>query len=111
MSTSIQKLPGIAFLPFQEMDSLLTSELRSRFNITEKPQARYGDLQYYELPEKTFLIETQTSPSPKYPYWARTTMLSPFILRFDSIGEAAGELKKYKETGHHTNIHVSVEPS
>lgn len=82
MSTSIQKLTGLAFLPFPEMSELLTSEMRTRFNIQQKPAARYGELQYYELPETV------------NPYWARTTMLKPFILKFDSIGEAAGELKK-----------------
>lgn len=30
----------------------------------------------------------------QYPYWSRTAMVNPFLLTFDSIGEAAGELKK-----------------
>jgi 23S rRNA (cytidine2498-2'-O)-methyltransferase len=34
------------------------------------------------LPEKNIL-----------PYWSKTTLLNPFILHFDSIGEAARELK------------------
>ena len=65
------------------MAELLISELAGRFGITRKPDARYGDLLYFENLKISGL-----------PYWARTVMLEPFILKFDSIGEAAGELKK-----------------
>ena len=51
--------------------------------------ANYGDLLYY--PDKHAYLNASGG---KYPYWARTCMLEPFILHFDSIGEAAGELKK-----------------
>ncbi len=43
-------------------------------------------------------------PSPqkpsyqKNPYWAKCTFASPYILKFDSIGEAAGELKKIQRS-------------
>ena len=73
---------NLAFLAFPEQADLLISELSGRFGITRKPDNRYGDLLYYEnIPECL-------------PYWARTVMLEPFFLKFDSIGEAAGELKK-----------------
>jgi len=81
--TTIEKLPGIAFLPFPEQSELLFSELQSRFNINSKPSQRYGDLVYFADLNADIL-----------PYWSRTTMLEPFLLHFDSIGEAAGELKK-----------------
>ena len=76
-------MKNLAFLAFPEQSELLISELAGRFGITRKPDARYGDLLYFEKLEISGL-----------PYWARTVMLEPFILKFDSIGEAAGELKK-----------------
>lgn len=75
----------IAFLPFPEQTELLVSELKGRFNITQKPTARYGDLLYFEN------LDLDVAPNP---YWARTTMLEPFFLDFKSIGEAANALKE-----------------
>lgn len=86
MSTSITKLQGIAFLPFIEQKELLISELKGRFNFTQKPDEVYGDLLYYDT---DFFSKDKI-----YPYWARCVMEEPFIVKFDSIGEAAGELKK-----------------
>ena len=74
----------IAFLAFPETSELLISELKGRFNITQKPTARYGDLLYFED------LNTQETPVP---YWASTTMLEPFIMHFNTIGEAAANLK------------------
>lgn len=86
MSVSITKLPGFAFLPYTEQGELLISELKNRFNFTQKPENRYGDLLYFSDKENwTF---------SSYPYWARCVMEEPFLIKFDSIGEAAGELKK-----------------
>ncbi len=74
----------IAFLPFPEQTDLLLSELKNRFNIDQKPSQRYGQLLYYEnLPDF----------QGKYPYWARTVLLEPFFLNFNTIGEAANHLK------------------
>ena len=83
MSTKITELTGKAFLPYPEQTELLLSELKNRFSITVRPSNRYGDLQYFDGLTDDII-----------PYWARTVMLKPFILTFDSIGEAAGELKK-----------------
>ena len=85
MSTSIKELSGRAFLAFPEWSEVLLSELKNRFGITVSPSARYGDLFYFEdLPDAEEVL----------PYWARTVMLKPFILTFESIGEASAELKK-----------------
>ena len=85
MSTSIKELSGRAFLAFPEWSEVLLSELKNRFGITASPSASYGDLFYFEdLPDAEEVL----------PYWARTVMLKPFILTFESIGEAAAELKK-----------------
>ncbi len=75
----------IAFLPFPDQADLLISELKGRFNISQKPTARYGDLLYYEdLPDF----------ADNFPYWARTAMLAPQILKFDTISQAAKHLKE-----------------
>lgn len=76
----------IAFLPFPEQSELLISELATRFGITQKPTSSYGDLIYFE--------DLTGLPEGEYPYWARTTMLEPFFLKFNTIGEAANALKE-----------------
>ena len=76
---------NLAFLAFPEQTELLLSELAGRFGITDKATEQYGDLLYYENIEL---------PDGKFPYWARTVMLEPFFVKFNSIGEAAGQLKK-----------------
>ena len=78
-------MKNLAFLAFPEQTELLISELAGRFGITRKADARYGELLYYENLEYDGEL---------IPYWASTVMLEPFILKFDSIGQAAGELKK-----------------
>ena len=88
---------GIAFLAFPEQKDILISELKDRFGIEQnmslsgltRQSAFYGDLLYY--PDKAAFLQASGG---KYPYWARTCMTDPFILQFDSIGQAAGELKK-----------------
>ena len=73
---------NLAFLAFPEQVELLLSEPAGRFGITRKPDQRYGDLLYYEN------LELSTIP-----YWARTVMLEPQFIKFDSIGQAASQLK------------------
>lgn len=89
MPAKIEKLDGIAFLAFPEQTELLSSELARRFNFTKKPSARYGDLFYFD--SKIEFYETSKNQNP---YWACCVMEEPFILHFDSIGEAAGALKE-----------------
>lgn len=84
MGISVTELEGIAFLPFIEQSALLSSELKNRFNITSKPQKLYGDLMYFQ---------DRAEFEGKEPYWARTTMLKPFLLKFDSISDAVNHLK------------------
>jgi len=48
MPATIEQLKGIAFLAFEDQVELLFSELKTRFNFTQKPTARYGDLIYFE---------------------------------------------------------------
>lgn len=88
MSTDIQKLKGSAFLAFPEMRELLISELKNRFNADVSSPVYYGDLIYFE----NYELSPENSLS-KTPYWARTAMVEPMLIKFDSIGEAANALK------------------
>lgn len=81
-------LKGTAFLTFPEMQEMLRSELDGRFNFCANPTAVYGDLLYYEN-----FPSGRLRDSGCVPYWARTVMLEPKIIRFDSIGSAAAALK------------------
>lgn len=97
MSVCITKLPGIAFLAFPDSKNLLESELANRFDFgkmekaltisgevfSKDKSAWYGNLLY--CPD--FLSEAN-------PYWASTVLKEPFLLNFDSIGEAAKALKE-----------------
>lgn len=81
----IEYIDSVVFLSFPEMASLLKSELKNRFFINNSPSMVYGDLFFYNLEKK--------DSECIVPYWSKTTLLKPFILHFDSIGEAARELK------------------
>ena len=93
MSTTIQDLPGTIFLPFTEMygepsgtlRGMLLSELQSRFSVDTSSAISYGSLIH---------IPSVTLDDSEHPYWCRTAMLQPKKMTFESIGEAAGELKK-----------------
>ncbi|MCF0241742.1 MAG: SAM-dependent methyltransferase [Treponema sp.] len=93
MAVSFQKLNGRAFLAFPEKSGFLESELQGRFGISPVADKIYGDLYYYS---KDSLRSRKFSEraSKVVPYFACTVMEEPFILHFDSIGEAACELKK-----------------
>jgi 23S rRNA (cytidine2498-2'-O)-methyltransferase len=100
MPVTIEHLSGTAFLAFPDMANLLQSELAGRFaygsvipaptvsgtSFSAEKAQWYGDLLY--CPD--FIPETDPhTNAPAVPYWARTAMLKPFIIHFDSIGEAA----------------------
>ena len=101
----IEKLSGIAFLAFPEMKNLLTAELAGRFGYGKIVESAtvdglsftpfgtsswYGDLLY--CPD--FKHEIFGNVGNELPYFASTCMIEPFILRFESIGEAASALKE-----------------
>lgn len=83
-----QKLSGAAFLAYPEMQGMLKTELAGRLGFSSLPTSVYGDLLYYE----DFPVEKVQNEND-LPYWARTTMLEPEIIEFNSIGEAASALK------------------
>ena len=89
MPNSKENLNGIAFLAFENQIELLFSELKNRFNFSQKPSAHYGDLIYFDNKQE-FLEKSEG----KYPYWACTVMENPFLLNFESIGNAANALKE-----------------
>lgn len=98
----IENLPGTAFLAFPEMKNLLTSELASRFgygkiidsatiegkSFDSKNSRWYGDLLY--CPD--FVPQKDESGTLVLPYWARTCMISPKLIHFESIGDGAKAL-------------------
>lgn len=85
MPVHIEKCPGKALLPFEECEGFLASELAERFGM-DSPKEKYGSLFYYpDFPE----LNTKQKI-----YFAATEMLEPFLLHFDSIGQAAAALKE-----------------
>lgn len=84
----IQDLPGAAFLAYPDMTGMLRTELSGRLHFNSKPAAVYGELLYYS----DFPVDSIKTPDD-LPYWARSAMLKPRILNFESIGEAANSLK------------------
>ena len=84
----IQDLPGAAFLAYLDMTGMLQTELSGRLHFNSKPAAVYGELLYYS----DFPVDSVKTPDD-LPYWARSAMLKPRILDFESIGEAANSLK------------------
>lgn len=98
MPVHIEKLKGIAFLAFPESLEFLKSELKNRFSLPEETKFKcYGDLIYFDdlsiLYNDEFIVAKEI-PAEKLPYWARTTLLEPMLVHFDSIGEAARSLKE-----------------
>lgn len=84
----IQDLPGAAFLAYPDMRGMLQTELSGRLHFNSKPAVVYGELLYYS----DFPVDSVKTPDD-LPYWARSAMLKPRILDFESIGEAANSLK------------------
>lgn len=84
----IQDHPGAAFLAYPDMTGMLQTELSGRLHFNSKPAAVYGELLYYS----DFPVDSVKTPDD-LPYWARSAMLKPRILDFESIGEAANSLK------------------
>lgn len=99
-----EKLRGVAFLAFPGMKNMLTTELAERFGygrIIESATSGgmsfshlgeftwYGDLLY--CPD--FSAEFFEKKNAGLPYWARVSMVEPFLVRFDSIGDAAFALR------------------
>lgn len=96
MSVHIETIKGVAFLAYPETLTFLKSELKNRFKLDDSVRLKcYGDILYLENIEGIFSSSNPEEIAPQeFPYWARTTFLKPFILHFDSIGEAASALKE-----------------
>lgn len=96
MSVHIETIKGVAFLAYPETLAFLKSELKNRFKLDDSVRFKcYGDILYLENIEGIFSSSNPEEIAPQeLPYWARTTFLKPFILHFDSIGEAASALKE-----------------
>ncbi|MCR4626272.1 MAG: SAM-dependent methyltransferase [Treponema sp.] len=108
MPVRIEKLSGKAFLAFPEMKNLLVSEIKTRFKISLNAK-EYGDLLYFsEWPYMDSDADNSNSgvgenfcdncDKGNVPYWCSTAMEEPFLLHFDSIGEAARALKEIQRS-------------
>lgn len=93
MPVHIEKLDGIAFLAFPDTLDFLKTELSERFSLSflsGTNSKTFGEILYIEntSEKRTDLFLSEQ------PYWARTTLLEPFLLHFESIGDAAKALKE-----------------
>ena len=93
MPVHIEKLDGIAFLAFPDTLDFLKTELSERFSLSSlsgTDSKAFGEILYIEntSEKRTDLFLSEQ------PYWARTTLLEPFLLHFESIGDAAKALKE-----------------
>lgn len=93
MPVHIEKLDGIAFLAFPDTLDFLKTELSERLSLSSLSGTNskaFGEILYIENTsgKRTDLFLSEQ------PYWARTTLLEPFLLHFESIGDAAKALKE-----------------
>lgn len=102
MSFRIEETDGAAFLSFPEMSGFLVKELRERFGFAENDLTWYGDLAYapkskwqsdLKIDLKVDLKPDSKKASLPVPFFCRVAMKNPFLLYFDSIGDAAKALK------------------
>ena len=82
MPSSIEPFNSKAYLSFPDWKPLLREEFSARFGLNAS-FTEYGDL----------LVPDAKNIPDQIPYWCRTVFLEPFILHFNSIGEAASALK------------------
>ena len=105
MSVHIENLSAIGFLAYPDCLAFLKSELIKRFGLSELTHFKcYGDIVLLEGEDLNAFLNgisyngnsdsLQDIPVEKLPYWARTTLLKPFFLNFESIGDAARSLKE-----------------
>lgn len=95
MSYQIEKLPGSALLAFPEMAGLLLSELQGRFNFRAPDQPPAGEPRPFKPGQTQWAGDILYAPGlavPPAPYWARTALPHPLLIRFDSMGDAAKAL-------------------
>lgn len=94
MPASVEKISGRALLPFEGAENFLKSELAERLKI-DLPCENFGELIYFKnFPENSAAQNfSENCDLEKNIFFARDQMLEPFLLRFESIGEAAAALK------------------
>ena len=96
MAATIEKLNGRAFLAFPEMAGTLLTELAGRFGVPAPEQPKPGDELPFAPGQTQWAGDLLYCPdyaAADYPYWSRTTLVEPFLVKFASIGEAAKALK------------------
>ena len=87
MPVHIEETSGKAFLAFEGLENFLQAELLERFGYSGATE-RFGRLFYcMDFPQEQ-----------EDPWFAQTALQKPFVLRFESIGQAAAELKKIQRS-------------
>ncbi|MGI5058423.1 SAM-dependent methyltransferase [Treponema pectinovorum] len=108
MSVCITKLSGTAFLAFPESKNLLENELAERFDFgkieksltisgerfSANKSVWYRNLLFCPDFKREEIKENSKVKSNSNPYWASLVLYEPFLLNFQSIGEAAKSLKE-----------------
>ena len=109
MAWTIEKIGGGAFLPYVDMKDLMLSEFVIRCGESLEGLVEYGDLvhapdfQFRNLHEEFSIKPEDEGRCVRYaaeniPYWCRCAMVEPFIVHFDSIGDAAQALKSVQRS-------------
>ncbi|MBQ2528992.1 MAG: SAM-dependent methyltransferase, partial [Treponema sp.] len=109
MAWTIEKIGGGAFLPYVDMKDLMLSEFVIRFGESLEGLVEYGELvrapdfQFRNLHEEFSIKPEDEGRCVRYaaeniPYWCRCAMVEPFIVHFDSIGDAAQALKSVQRS-------------
>ncbi|MBQ5400040.1 MAG: SAM-dependent methyltransferase, partial [Treponema sp.] len=106
MAWTIEKIGGGAFLPYVDMKDMMLSEFARRFGENLEDRVDYGDLifvpgfDFKNLREEKSLDGEKTArySADNIPFWCRCAMVEPFLVHFDSIGDAAQALKSVQRS-------------
>ncbi len=96
MGFNIEYIEGKAFLPFPEMAGMLESELSSRFLLNLQELNKSGKSVFYG--DLLYLSDFGQDAAVEYPYWAKDCMKKPFLVHFDSIGDASSALRSVQRS-------------
>lgn len=80
MAFSFSEVPNMAYISFPEMKHFLLEEFQNRFAVAGEKIVWHGEM-------------AVASGVSDVPYYCRAALKKPFLLHFDSVGDAANALK------------------
>lgn len=80
MAFSFSEFPKMAYLSFPEMKHFLVEEFQNRFSVAGEKIVWHGEMAVVDGVSDV-------------PYFCRAALKKPFLLHFDSVGDAANALK------------------